>query len=276
MGHRRRLPATMRSLASTCRPPRGFTLVELLVVMTLGTMIAVALFQVMRFQQRIYREQRATASRHDALRLASSVLALDLLEASGREGDFASLGTDNITIRSPVGFAVVCAVDPSNKKLGLFDVSGRVNTTVGDSLLLYHPNGWLVRAIQDVDPQGASSLTCPYGAGPSIEMTLRVDGSVTGVPVGAPVRAFRRHTYRLEQDRGSWWLARDDGSGAEILAGPFSGDGSGLAFAYFTEDGQPTTDPARVARVDLTLVAVSGNISAKSDTLTASIRPRNQ
>ncbi len=266
----------MKNSASERRRPRGFTFVELLVVITLGTLIAAALYQVMRFQQRIYREQRATVERHDALRLASSVLAFDLMEASGREGDFAALGTDSIAIRSPVGFAVVCAVDSSNKYLGLFDVSGRVNTAVGDSLLVYHPNGWLIRAIQDVNPQGASSLTCPYGAGPSIEMTLRVDGAVTGVPVGAPVRAFRRHTYRLEQDSGSWWLARDDGTASEILAGPFSGDGSGLAFAYFDADGQSTTDPTGVARVDLTLVAVSGNISAERDTLTSSIRPRNQ
>ena len=276
MGYRRRLPAEMMDSTSRFRSPWGFTLVELLIVITLGTMIAGALYRVVRFQQRIYREQRATIARHDALRIAGSIVGLDIIEASGREGDFAAIGSDSIAIRSPVGFAVVCAVDNSNKKLGLFDVSGRVSTTAGDSLLVYHPNGWLVRQIQDVDPQSASSLACPYGGTPSIEMSLRVDGSVTEVPVGAPVRAFRHYSYRLEKDGSSWWLTRGDGTTSEILTGPFSGDGSGLAFAYFDEDGQSTTDPAQVARVDLTMVAVSGNVSEKRDTLTVSVRPRNQ
>ncbi len=266
----------MMSLSTFRRPALGFTLVELLIVITLGSMIAGALYQVVRFQQRIYREQNAMVSRHDALRIAGSVIGMDLMEASGREGDFAAIGSDSLSIRTPVGFAVVCAIDNSNKKLGLFDVSGRVSTTRGDSILIYHPDGWVVREIQDVDPQSAMSLTCPYGGNPTIEMTLRVDGSVNGIPVGAPVRAFRRHTYRLQTDRGSLWLARDDGTTSEILAGPFDDDGSGLAFAYFDANGQATTDPTQVTRVDLTLVAVSNNVSAKKDTLIASIRPRNQ
>ena len=94
------------------------------------------------------------------------------------------------------------------------------------------------------------------------------------------VRAFHVYTYHLKQDRGSWWLARSDATSSDgdildILVGPFSDDGTGLAFAYSDEDGQPTTDPTQVARVDLSLVAVSRGY-AERDTLTTSVRPRNQ
>ena len=280
MGYSGRLPSTKMRPTRERLECRGFSFVEMLIFLTIGTLVTGALYQVVRFQQRVYRQERATIERHDALRLASSVLVSDIMEASGREGDFAALGPDSIVIRSPVGFGVVCDVDNSDKRIGLFDTAGRFNTSAGDSLLIYHPNGWLVRAIQTVNPTGTASLSCPYAAGPAIELTMRVDGSVTGVPVGAPVRAFHVYTYHLKQDRGLWWLARSDATSSDgdildILVGPFSDDGTGLAFAYSDEDGQPTTDPTQVARVDLSLVAVSRGYTER-DTLTTSVRPRNQ
>jgi len=258
----------------------GFSFVEVLIVLTLGSLIAAALYQVVRFQQRVYRQEMATIERHDALRLASSVLASDIMEASGREGDFVALGPDSIVIRSPVGFGVVCDTDNSDKRVGLFDTAGRFAAGAGDSLLIYHPNGWVVREIQTVNPTGTASLKCPYASGPTLEMTVRVNGDVTGVPAGAPVRAFHVYTYHLKQDRSSWWLARSDATSSDgdildILVGPFSNDGTGLAFNYTDEDGQATSDPAQVARVDLSLVAVSGG-HVERDTLTTSVRPRNQ
>jgi type II secretory pathway pseudopilin PulG len=258
----------------------GFSLVELLIFLTIGTLVVGALYQVVRFQQRVYRSQRATIERHDALRLASSVLASDIMEASGREGDFVALGPDSIVIRSPVGFGVVCDTDNSDKRVGLFDAAGRFSASAGDSLLIYHPNGWMVKEIQSVNPTGTASLKCPYATGPALDLTLRVGGDVDGVPVGAPVRAFHVYTYHLKQDRESWWLARSDATSSDgdildILVGPFSNDGTGLAFAYSDENDQATTDPTQVARVDLSLVAVSRGY-AERDTLTTSVRPRNQ
>jgi hypothetical protein len=203
-------------------------------------------------------------------------MAADLMEANGADGDFSALGPDSITVRSPVGFGIVCATDASGKTLGLIDVTGRISASAGDSVLIYHPDGWLVRAPVEVNPASAS-LTCPYGAGVAPEAILRVGGSsIDSVSIGAPLRAFHPYTYRLDQEGNSWWLARDDGTVAEVLAGPFSGDSLGLAFSYYDTNGQPTVDPALVARVDLNMVAVSGAASERRDTLVASVRPRNQ
>lgn len=280
MGHGSRLSAEKMKSNRERPGQRGFSLVEVLIFMTVATMVAAALYQVVRFQQRAYRHERAAIARQDALRLASSVLASDIMEASGREGDFAALGSDSIVIRSPVGFGIVCDSDKSDKRLGLFSTSGRFSETAGDSLLVYTPTGWVVRGIQAVNPTGTASLACPYAGGPALDLTLRVDGDVAGVPVGAPVRTFHRYTYRLKQDRGSWWLARSDAGATDtdildILVGPFDGGGSGLQFAYFDANGQPTTDPTQVERVDLSLVAVSGAFTGH-DTLRTSVRPRNQ
>ncbi len=241
----------------------------------LATVIAGGLYQVVIYQQRVHQQERATVARHDALRLASFVLASDLMEANGREGDLVALAPDTLVIRSPVGFAIVCVVDSANDVLGLFDVSGRVSASSGDSLLVYHPSGWLVRAVAELNPAGAP-LSCPYGSGPLLELSLRAGSTIAGVPVGAPVRAFRRYTYHLERSGTSWLLARTAGSTTDILAGPFSGDGSGLVFAFFDSTGAPTTDPTQVARVDLALVAESRGRVSRRDTLTSTVRPRNQ
>ncbi|MGD2215236.1 MAG: prepilin-type N-terminal cleavage/methylation domain-containing protein [Gemmatimonadales bacterium] len=253
---------------------RGFTLAELLVVIVLGSVVAAALYQVLIYQQRLYTHERSTTYRHDALRLANAVLSADLREASATQGDFLATSPDSLSLRSPVGFGIACAVDSGGGKLGLFNLQGRMATLDGDSLLIYHPNGWLMR-VREAESEEASSLNCPYSGGPAVELVIRVSGSLTGIPAGAPVRAFHRYTYRLEENRDDWWLTRSDGNTTEILVGPFSGDGTGLSFAYFDAAGQTTADPASVARVQLTLVAESDPYE-ELDTLTSTVRPRNQ
>jgi hypothetical protein len=248
-------------------------MVELMVFLVLSSLIATGLYQVVRFQQRAYREHRETVARHDALRLASSILTADILDASGQEGDLVVIDSDSIVLRSPTGFAIICDHDPSDRRIAITEVTGAGYASASDTLLIYHPNGWLVRAIQDVNPSGPS-LSCPYGGGQAPDMTLRVNGPVDGVPVGAPVRAFRRHSYGLTKREDSWWLARNDGNSTWALAGPLSAD-SGIAFAYYDAAGKPTTDPKQVALVDLAIVAQTPG-SGDRDTLTISVRPRNQ
>jgi prepilin-type N-terminal cleavage/methylation domain-containing protein len=252
----------------------GFTLPEIMVVIMLGSVIVAALYQTLIYQQRLYTQERSATYRHDALRLANAILSADLREASAPEGDFVATEPDSVSLRSPVGFGIVCAVDSGGSKLALFGLQGRMGSLVGDSLAIYHPDGWLVR-VRQAGTEEASSLNCPYSGGPETELVIRVSGSLTGVPAGAPVRAFHRYTYSLEENRNKWWLARTDGAQTEILVGPFTGDGTGLSFAYFDAAGHSTTSPAAVARLELTLVAASEPYE-QLDTLTSTVRPRNQ
>lgn len=274
MGYGGRLQARTMMYLRMHRGRSGFTLAELVVVIVLGSVVAAALYQTLVYQQRLYTRERSATYRHDALRLANAVLSADLREASATQGDLVATSPDSLSLRSPVGFGIACAVDSAGGKLGLFNLQGRMASLEGDSLLIYHPNGWLLR-VREAESEEASSLNCPYAGGPPVELVIRVSGSLVGIPAGAPVRAFHRYTYRLEEIRDDWWLVRTDASRREILAGPFSGDGTGLSFAYFDAAGQTTTDPGRVARVQLTLVAESDPYE-ELDTLTSTVRPRNQ
>ncbi len=258
------------------RQQGGFTMAEMVVVIILGSVVAGALYKVLITQERLYTRERVATVRHDALRLAATVLSADLMEASSSENDFIELEGDELSLRSPVGFGIICGVDSVSRKLSVIGAEGRFRDPVGDSLLIYHPDGWLVRAAQVTLPVVEAGPGCAYVAGPEAQYTVKIDGDIAGVPVGAPIRAFHRWTYRLEEDGGTWWLARDDGSVTDLLAGPFVGDGSGLTFVYLDENGQATDDPARLVRLDITLIAqVPGGIQ-KRDTLTATVRLRNQ
>jgi hypothetical protein len=252
------------------------TMAEMIVVGILSSVVAGALYKVLITQERLYTSERVAAVRHDALRLSATILSADLMEASSSENDFIELEDDELSLRSPVGFGIVCGVDSVSRKISAIGAEGRFSDPAGDSLLIFRADGWLVRAAQVALPVVEAGPGCAYAGGPEAQYTVKVDGDITGVPVGAPIRAFHRWTYRLEEDRGAWWLARDDGTVTHLLAGPFTGDGSGLSFVYLDENGQVTDDPNRLVRLDLTLVSqVPGGIE-KRDTLTATVRLRNQ
>lgn len=278
MGYGRRVQASAVSGYANARQRRGFTLVETLIVIVLSTIVAGGIYNVLVFQQRYYRAERATTARHDALRLAAAVLTTDLIEATGEGGDLATIESDSVRVRSPVGFGIACVIDQSENKMGLINVAGRVSATAGDSALIYHPDGWLRRSIEEINPSSGMPLDCPYASGPAVEVRARVSDKLDGVPSGAPVRAFHLYTYRLEQSGGETWLVRDDGdvdAEPEMLAGPFSDDGSGLTFQYFDANGDPTSDASAVVRIQLTLVAEDPGATAERDTLRANVRLRN-
>lgn len=255
----------------------------MLVVVVLGSVIVLGLYRVLTAQQRAYRHQSQVAALHDALRVGTAVLAADLRESASAGGDLAALGPDTLSVRSPVGFGVVCAVDTLNRRLGLVDLQGRVTAGGSDSVLVYRPAGWIIRHVLEVDPTGYPALTCPYAAGPTLQRTVRLDASVSGVRVGAPLRAFQRYTYRLTPDANAWWLAREGAGGPEILAGPFAG-GAGLEFSYYDTLDAATMTASEVARVDVRFIArsragsagLAGSGAPLVDTLDLSVSLRNR
>jgi hypothetical protein len=251
---------------------------ELLLVIVMGTLVVISLQQAVFTQQRFFRQSRSLIERHDALRTVAAILSHDLREARVSEGDVTVLTSDSLRVRSPVGFAAACAVDPSRERLALSGMSGRIDRTAGDSLMIYNPAGWIVTAVRRVNP-GGTPLSCPYAGGSTPDVRVRVFGSIAGVPAGAPVRAFRTYTYHLVLDSGAQWLARSDMAGTEILAGPLASDGSGLTVELLDSLGQVTTVPASAARVRITAVADAdaarqGVDPIRRDTITVTVGAR--
>ena len=265
--------------AARALPCGGFTLVELLLVIVMATLVVISLQQTIFSQQRFLRQSRSLLERHDALRTVAAVLSHDLREAIVSDGDLTVLSPDSLQVRSPVGFAVACAVDEGRRRLALSGMSGRIDRTVGDSVMIYHPSGgWIVTAVRRLNPR-RPAMTCPYAGGATPDVTVEVFASIAGVPAGAPVRAFRPYDYHLEAADGALWFARTDVAGTEILAGPLASDGTGLLVELLDSLGQVTAIPASAARVRITAVADAdearrGTDPIRRDTITVTVGAR--
>jgi hypothetical protein len=155
---------------------------------------------------------------------------------------------------------------------------------------------WTTRTLAD-DP--ASVGGCPNASGltataaeATTAWSLRLDAPLDStVPPGAALRFFRRARYELYQaSDGLWYLGYADClavrnpqcSVVQPVSGPYAA--GGVRFAFLDTLGSATTDPGRVARIDVLARAESprvvhdsrGRAARFRDSLTTSIALRNQ
>ena len=249
--------------------PRGFTLVELLVVLVVAGVALGAVGLLLTSSQRFYRSASQVLDVEDGLRAVAQLVPAELREASARGGDIVGMGRDSVTLRAMRSLAVVCAppdagagsvvvadsltygwraVDPSRDRALVFR-DGDPATAADDR--------WLNLAVADVGP-GA----CADG---SPGTTLRLAGATAdldGVSVGSPLRTYELVTYRLyADDQGVSWLGQrglssSGWSALSPVAGPLR-EAGGLSFEYFDSAGAATTSPAAVVRVGLAVRGIS-------------------
>ena len=248
---------------------RGFTLVELLVVLVVTGVALGAVGLLLTSSQRFYRSASQVLDVEDGLRAVAQLVPAELREASARGGDIVGMGRDSVTLRAMRSLAVVCAapnagagsvvvadsltygwrtVDPSRDRALVFR-DGDPASAADDR--------WLDLAVTDVRP-GA----CADGsAGTTLELA-GATAELDGVPEGAPLRTYERVTYRLyTDDQGVSWLGQrglssSGWSALSPVAGPLRQAG-GLVFEWYDSSGAATTDPAAVARVGVAVRGVS-------------------
>lgn len=259
-------------------PPavRGFTLVEMLVTTVLLGLVLVGLHGVHLQQRKFTDWQQQLSADHDAFRIIGSVLSAELREAVVNDGDVLLPGEDSLVVRSPLGFALVCATRSNPAVVGLSHTMGQLPTETGDSLLVYTEGGWRALAVQGEDRPGQRGLACAHGTRTPAAQYRLVSGAADSIPVGAPVRTFQRHSYHLTREDGQRWLARTDPSGTEILAGPLAP--RGLRFRFLDAAGAGTTDPGAAVGVELEVVLTPppGSRTAVPDTFTMVFQGRNR
>ena len=251
---------------------RGFTLVELLVGVVLGGVVAAALCRLLQDSQRFYRSQAQVVGVQQGLRAVAHVLASELRELDARDGDLVAIGPDSVTIRAQRTFAVVCAPpDPDGGSVVLADVltfETREPDPARDRALVLadgergeasaEADEWLDFGVAGV----SAGKVCADGS-PGTSVRLAGDvAALARVPAGAPVRTYERTTYRLYADEdGIAWLGERHLTSAawsalSPVAGPLS-RGDGLAFAWRDSAGTEVTTPAAVSQVDIVVRGLS-------------------
>lgn len=249
------------------RRPPAFTLVEVVVVLALGGVLAAAVAGVLLGQQRLVSAEEEILQIQQNVRDAAQILATELRGLDGSDGDVAAISDTAVTIKAARGFGIVCAapdLDARAITIGNSRYFGfRAVDPARDSVLVFREGDSLVASDDrwiraPVVATGAAR--CPDD-GPATRLVLRglagERGQLDGVTVGAPVRVFEVVRYRLyDDDSHAWWLGQQAFSGGwgatSPVAGPFRPK-DGVRFAFFDAEGLPTSERTAVRQVGVTI-----------------------
>jgi prepilin-type N-terminal cleavage/methylation domain-containing protein len=262
---------------------RGFTLVELLVVVVLGSLVLMAALQVLITNQRTYTAQTAAIAGQQGTRMALEVLSSELRELSPEEGDILAMASDGIRVRRTRKFSIVCGtVFTPQPQLYVVDaLTGSRRFAADDSVFVWSDNEvniedddhWISARVTAVDPGQA----CPDDASiPASLLTFNgqaalFDVTTDSVTMGAPVRSYRRYAYALTDYDGETYLGRREELGDWVpIAGPLRPT-TGLEFVYRDELSAVTSTPSEVRQIVVRLRSGSNVMNSLGRPVTDSI-----
>ena len=275
---------------------QGASLIELLVAVTLASIVlAVATSSVLR-QQRTHDRIASIAASEVQLRTATTVLANQLSFVDAAAGDL-TLGQARDTVlqfRATVGVGLACDRGTADLTL-LPDTTGGVSLggfasqpRAGDSLWFLADSTWTGTRVEAVVPASAS---CPAPfpvTGKTLRLTL---GELNDtIQAGSPLRVTRSTRYAIYRSGdGTWQLgfrewseSTGSFSSPQPVAGPLlrQTDGRLSRFRFFGDTGDELAGSdfeARVTRIRIIIHALSrarerGQDSVRSDSVDVALQ----
>lgn len=262
---------------------RGWTLVELLVVMVLGTLVMGAALQVLITNQRAYSAQTSQILGQQTTRAAMDVLSGELREISPASGDIVAMAADSLRVRVMREYGVTCTVTTTGTPT-LTVVEAGDGFATGDSVFVFADNdpdigtddAWFPAVVSSV--QG--SQTCGTLAASNLLFSGYAAAFAANIVVeGAPVRGYGLFTYGVFTSSGESYLGRREGGAAMLpLIGPID-PSTGLSLRYLDSDGAATATPADVRMIEISVRSQSGARDSQGnliyDDLTTRVYTRN-
>jgi prepilin-type N-terminal cleavage/methylation domain-containing protein len=239
--------------SSKLSPARaGFTLVEVMVALVLGTLVVGVILQFVTGQTRIASRQTAREEVQQNARGALEVVASDL------RGAIASgliLGSEReIRFMLPRRWGVVCSGNGSTQTTAVFPIlpGDAVPFGTGTGLIVQQAaNGvWApaVPTLATVTSRAAASLTDAAGCGPmspsgQVEAFLFTGQNHPAVTRGDRIAIYQLVRYDVGTSQGRDWIRRSNGTGIDDSSmQPLAGPVDSVAFAYL--GGTPAVEMA--------------------------------
>lgn len=274
----------------------GFTIVELLVVLIIGSILIAGAYRTLISQERSYRVYDAAVSTQQATRLSLQVLSAELREISAQGADLIYAGDHAVAFRALRKFGFICDMNKPLKQVVVVRL-GQEAFDTGDSLFVYvdgdtltgSDDFWDVAQVSNASGGACTSVTGLAIAGALLggtQAVLKLAGAphLDSVNIGAPVRSFDRVAYAVKQFGDTWYLGRATAPDTMVpIIGPLARPAvGGLVFSYYDTLGTVMTslplDSAGRAAVRRIQVTVRGkkttnvqNIQAYVDSLTTDI-----
>ncbi len=290
---------------------RGFSLIELMVVLALSSIVIGGLMSVLVRQQRFYRGIADLIETRSQIRQAAGIIPSDLRGVSTIGGDILAVSDTSMVFWATIGQAVACVAVPGAYVISIPPLVLANNNTLasftmtpsaGDTVYVYHDglteaasdDAWVPYGI--TGPPSTSVLPCGELTGNADLVTERYSFSLStplgaNLSVGTPLRFLRRTRYTLFQAQDdAWYLgycSPDCVGDPQPIAGPFlpgGGANSGVSFSYQDAAGAVTTVPASIVQVSIVVrgqtkgvVDMGGyNTTQIGDSLRFSVAIRNR
>src|SRR5262245_8449970 len=227
--------------------PRGVTLLELLVALSLFGVVGSVVLALLRRTEDTTRRQAQLIDVRQNLRIASSFLPIELRELDAADEDVLAMGPTALTIRAQRQLAFLCrspqaGASPGEVILTIRDAPRaglRDFNPVGDSILVFadgdpgtpDDDGWVAGSFGSLAP----GLCFDGSPGRRFTAGLRpISGRPTawGLVSGSPVLGFEILSYRLYRasEDGRWYIGQQIAGDLQPVLGPVTSDG--LAFTY--------------------------------------------
>jgi prepilin-type N-terminal cleavage/methylation domain-containing protein len=267
----------------------GFTLVELLLVSVIGTLVLGAVYRTVAVQEAANRQQLATATTAQNMRVALAVLTNDLREVSATGGDVLEATSTSIRFRSLRKAGIICTKDYGGSAAWAAVVAYGDTFAIADSVMVFRDGPNRTSSVDDswAPARISSTQTTTSCPGHSVGSRRRINfpnGTVAAADSGGLVRSFAHVGYRLVSTSmgatlfrieksaastgGAWPAsvpATDSVAVVESLAA-----GGGLALRYYDANGtqlNPTTAALRAAimriEVKVSASAIGGESGAR-------------
>lgn len=287
----------------------GTTLVELLAVLALLAMVGGAIMRLAVGQRRFLDAAERVMETHRTAREGADIPRQELRAVAPATGGIYDMAAGRVEFRSPIGSSVLCGTDSSRTTVTIPDrlawsalTSWIAAPREGDTVLVFDAVSdsalpvWRAHTLGTVPAPGGA---CPKATG--LARTIAEESAALSFQVappleptieaGAALRFFRRARYELYRaGDGRWYLGFLDCAPArsvpcssiQPVSGPF--EPGGVRFDFRDSSGALTSDPARVARIDVLSRTVSSAplramgfaLGFHSDSVLASITLRNR
>lgn len=262
----------------------GFSLPEMIVVVTLTGIILAATYSVLVTNQRTYTVQNAQIQSQQTVRAALEVLSSELREVGVDGGDILAMDEHSIRVKALRKWGYTCDTTLVNgSRIFVMPVGDAFAST--DTLFVFADNNqnmWQDDVWLETNSTGIGTYTCLNGdAGQYINVNLTTAQLMAdSVRVGAPVRSYVTYDYYVDtwDEDGRWYLFRERRGVAQPLVGPLRG-ADGVSFVYLDQRGNVTATPADVEQIRVTVATLSPIRQADGtrlrDSLVAVVHTRN-
>jgi len=250
-------------MTTRIRARGGGGLVEILIAIILVSIVLASMMGVLIQQQRFYMVANDAASTTNRLQILETVVTPELLPLNPSANDVIYASEDSVVLRAFRGIYWVC--DRRMASNAEITVSALANAPPlrRDSAIVYSQgtkatykdDHWKYVAVGSV-----SAGLCPDSTAGWVAEVPALNGVLSQVPLGAPVRVFKPASYWRVIENNKWVLKTDALSGKATtiaeLAPSDSSASSILRLGYVDDDGNPTTTLSEIIGLEIDVVAI--------------------